>query len=84
MYIIIFIIYDTFMFVTAKNTTLCDCPPTCAGMEINNVWNSTRRCVQKKKKTNRRNNYSYYLYYSYNRKNIRFVSHVSLRQLKLV
>ncbi|XP_025405315.1 uncharacterized protein LOC112679641 [Sipha flava] len=27
----------------AKNTTLCDCPPTCAGMEINNVWNSTRR-----------------------------------------
>ncbi|XP_025195667.1 pickpocket protein 11-like isoform X1 [Melanaphis sacchari] len=31
--------------VYAKNYTLCDCPPTCAEMEINNIWNGTQRSV---------------------------------------
>ncbi|KAE9542792.1 hypothetical protein AGLY_002703 [Aphis glycines] len=31
--------------VYAKNYTLCDCPPICAEMEINNIWNGTQRSV---------------------------------------
>ncbi|XP_022166425.1 pickpocket protein 11-like [Myzus persicae] len=31
--------------IYAKNYTLCDCPPTCAEMEINAVWNGTQRSV---------------------------------------